>query len=165
MKITEALQRALRRVADIRAPQPKRQTIAAPSILNSYSPRTETLPKPTAANLRRFSEIPVARRAINVIKDRIAGMQWRVQVRRDRLNIDTPDRRERIRIITATLETPNPDDSFRSFAEQVLEDVIVGGFGAAELQESLDLEHPLMLWPTDGTSIQMKADWDGQPQS
>jgi len=32
------------------------------------------LPKPTAANLRRFAETPVARRAINCIKDRIACM-------------------------------------------------------------------------------------------
>ena len=39
------------------------------------------MPKPTPANLRRFSEIPVARRAINSIKDRIVGMRWRVQSR------------------------------------------------------------------------------------
>ena len=31
------------------------------------------VPKPTPANLRRFAETPVARRAINVIKDRIVG--------------------------------------------------------------------------------------------
>src|SRR5258708_22683047 len=40
--------------------------------------------KPTPANLRRFSEMPVARRAINVIKDRISGMRWRIQARRGR---------------------------------------------------------------------------------
>jgi hypothetical protein len=34
------------------------------------------LPKPTAENLRRFAETPVARRAINCIKDRIACMEW-----------------------------------------------------------------------------------------
>jgi hypothetical protein len=31
------------------------------------------IPKPSPANLRRFAETPVARRAINVIKDRIVG--------------------------------------------------------------------------------------------
>jgi hypothetical protein len=40
------------------------------------------LPKPTQANLRRFAETPVVRRAINVIKDRIAAMDWQVRVRR-----------------------------------------------------------------------------------
>jgi hypothetical protein len=40
------------------------------------------LPKPTPVNLRRFAETPVVRRAINVIKDRIAAMDWQVRVRR-----------------------------------------------------------------------------------
>ena len=39
------------------------------------------LPKPTAANLRRFAETPAARRAINCIKDRIACMEWRIEAR------------------------------------------------------------------------------------
>ena len=42
----------------------------------------QALPKPTPANLRRFAETPVVRRAINVIKDRIAAMDWQVRVRR-----------------------------------------------------------------------------------
>src|ERR1700687_3350780 len=40
--------------------------------------------KPTPANLRRFAETPVARRAINVIKDRIVGMGWGIKARRGR---------------------------------------------------------------------------------
>jgi len=36
-------------------------------------------------------------------------------------------------VLTENFEAPNPDDSFRSLVEQVLEDVIVGGFGAIEL--------------------------------
>ncbi len=40
------------------------------------------LPKPTPMNLRRFAETPVVRRAINVIKDRIAAMDWQMRVRR-----------------------------------------------------------------------------------
>ena len=36
-------------------------------------------------------------------------------------------------MLTENFEAPNPDDSFRSLLEQVLEDVIVGGFGAIEL--------------------------------
>jgi phage portal protein BeeE len=91
------------------------------------------LPKPTPANLRRFAETPVARRAINVIKDRIAGMKWRIQPRSGRAVEQLPDGPARILALTENFEAPNPDDSFRSLVEQVLEDVIVGGFGAVEI--------------------------------
>ena len=59
----------------------KRRNSGLPSIFNSYGPLTEAMPKPTQYNLRRFSELPIARRAINWIKDRIAGMRWRVRPR------------------------------------------------------------------------------------
>jgi HK97 family phage portal protein len=145
--------------------------VALPSILNTYGfSRTgiaalNILPKPTPANLRRFAETPVARKAINTIKDRIAGMKWRVQARRGRSLEELPDAAARVQALTDALDQPNPDDSFRSLAEQVLEDVIVGGFGAIEVQVSGDPAKPLVLWPVDGASIRMKADWDGRPDS
>jgi hypothetical protein len=40
------------------------------------------MPKATPANLRRFAETPLARRAINVIKDRIASLDWQVKLKR-----------------------------------------------------------------------------------
>jgi HK97 family phage portal protein len=122
------------------------------------------MPKPTAYNLRRFSEIPVPRRAINCIKDRIAGMRWRIQARQG-LSLDgIPDGAERAQILTNNFHAPNPDDSFRSFSEQVVEDIIVGGYGAIEVQTSGDAKHPLLMWPVDGSSIRMNLDWDGSPQ-
>ena len=147
------------------------------------------LPKPTAVNLRRFGETPVARRAINVIKDRIAGMRWRIQVRSGRSLEQIPDAAARIRALTENFEAPNPDDSFRSLLEQVLEDVIVGGFGAIEIdktseewpvvsgqtstqhpvtstQGNLIASHgPLVMWPVDGATIRILPDWDGMPDS
>jgi hypothetical protein len=114
-------------------------------------------------NLRRFSETPVARRAINTIKDRIAGMRWRVQAKpgaQESLDADA-----RIGLLTRNLDSPNPDDSFRSLAEQVLEDLIVGGFGAMEVEATGDPNHPLALFPVDGATIRMRADWDGLPSS
>ena len=87
MKITEAVRGAWRRVAGVSAEsastaiEKRRRTSGLPSIFNSYGPLTEAMPKPTPYNLRRFSETPIARRAINCIKDRIAGMRWRVQPR------------------------------------------------------------------------------------
>ena len=69
-------------------------------------------------------------------------------------------------------------------AEQVLEDIIVGGYGAIEVQlnpgweEAAELRsagqpraavptqaRPLVLWPVDGASIRMNLEWDGSPHS
>ena len=164
MNIRESLRGALRRIAGVRALE-KRRTQPLPSILSTYSPRSDALPKPTPANLRRFAETPIARKAINTIKDRIAGMRWRVQPRKGRAVEEVELGAERILALTDNLDAPNSDDSFRSFCEQVLEDVIVGGFGAIELQATGDASRPLVMWPVDGATIRMKADWDGQPTS
>lgn len=158
---------ALRRMGEYlsAATGEKRRTMPMPSILTSFGSRSEGLPKPTPANLRKFAETPIARRAINTIKDRIAGMQWRIQSRRGRALTDLPEGEARVQLLTETLEAPNPDDSFRSFSEQVLEDIIVGGFGAAEIVLTGDEQKPVTLWPVDGATIRMKSDWDGQPSS
>jgi len=172
MKITETLRGAWRRVAGVSAAgvsntqsAKQRRTSGLPSIFNSYGPLSEAMPKPTPYNLRRFSETPIARRAINCIKDRIAGMRWRVQPRQGLALDALPDGAARVRLLTDNFDAPNPDDSFRSLAEQVLEDIIVGGFGAIEVQESGDPARPLVLWPVDGASIRMNVEWDGSPHS
>src|SRR5205085_3320561 len=66
----------------------------------------------------------------------IAGMKWRIQPKNGRALAEIPNGAERIALLADNLDAPNSDDSFRSFAEQVLEDIIVGGFGAVELQRS-----------------------------
>ncbi len=67
--------------------EPARRTVPLPTIFTPGAPtlvRAGVMPKPTPANLRRFAEMPIARKAINTIKDRIAGMQWRIQPRHGR---------------------------------------------------------------------------------
>ena len=187
-----------------------RRTVPLPSILAPGAPtlmRAGVMPKPTPSNLRRFAEMPIARKAINTIKDRVAGMRWRIQPRHGRIagfhkpaesqethpGKDGPDGApefsasrpfaknakgwgtqsaddllnvdERIALLTENFEQPNPEDSFRSMIEQVLEDVLVGGFGAIELDLSGDAQRPLVLWPVDGASIRIRTDWDGSPTS
>ena len=164
-----------------------RRTVPLPSILTSGAPtlmRAGVMPKPTPANLRRFAEMPIARKAINTIKDRVAGMRWSIQPRQGRTSppdesqkthssksglsgapVALPSMEERIAVLTENFEQPNPEDSFRSMIEQVLEDVLVGGFGAIELDLSGDAQRPLVLWPVDGASIRIRTDWDGNPTS
>jgi len=148
----------------------ERKTTATPLGLSSiFAPfRTSgiqnALPKPTAANLRRFAETPAARRAINCIKDRIACMEWRIEGRpaADGGGVQAADRAERAQALTRALETPNQSDSFRTLIEQVIEDTLVGGFGAAEIELG-DAALPVRLYPVDGASIQVNAEWNGDP--
>jgi len=148
--------------------EPARKTVPLPNLFTPGAPtlvRAGVMPKPTPANLRRFAEMPIARKAINTIKDRIAGMQWRIQPRHGRALDELPDAAERIATLLLNFEQPNPEDSFRSMIEQVLEDVLVGGFGAIELDLTGDPELPLVLWPVDGASLRIRTDWDGNPSS
>ena len=143
----------------------ERKTVAAPLGISSiFAPFRSAgvqnaLPKPTAANLRRFAETPAARRAINCIKDKIACMEWRIEA--------CPGAEakgyasQRIAALTRSLETPNESDSFRTMIEQVIEDVLVGGFGAAEIDLGPS-EMPVRIYPVDGASIQVNAKWSGR---
>jgi len=140
----------------------ERKTLALPSILSPVQFSGHHLPKPTPANLRRFAETPVVRRAINVIKDRIAAMDWQVRVRRGAKAEDVAFLSRKLRALRRTLEEPNPTDSFRTLMEQTIEDALTGGFGAIEMEPTGDPERPAMLWPVDGASIRINAKWDGQ---
>ncbi len=146
----------------------ERKTAVTPLGMNSiFAPFRTTgvqnaLPKPTAANLRRFAETPVARRAINCIKDRIACMDWRIEVRKGAGEDLAGDRVQRVASLAKALDLPNESDSFRSMIEQVIEDTLVGGFGAAEIEIG-DGDLPVRLYPVDGASIQVNANWKGDP--
>ena len=194
MNIRERVRGAMRRVGEVSlrdwlstnlfAGRDGRRTVGTGSNLAPFSSSSfaragmaaphNLVPKPTPANLRRFAETPVARRAINAIKDRIVGMRWRIQPRRGRVLEQIPNGAQRIQVLTENFEAPNPDDSFRSLVEQVLEDVIVGGFGAIELDlvEGWTMPTaggtpalPLVMWPVDGATIRIMTDWDGRPDS
>jgi phage portal protein BeeE len=144
------------------APLVQRKTMALPSILSPYQAQ-KALPKPTPANLRKFAETPLVRRAINIIKDRIASMDWQVRLKRDY----TPDKvgyaTRKLAVLRRNLESPNDSDSFRTLIEQVLEDALVGGFGAIEMDLTGDSSHPFELWPVDGATIRINPRWDGTP--
>jgi HK97 family phage portal protein len=145
----------------------ERKTAMLPSILSPYNrivrPGQNALPKPTAANLRKFSETPVVRRAINVVKNKIASMDWQVKVRRGYSGVTVEDAEARMQALRQCLEEPNTSDSFRVLWEQVLEDLLVGGFGAVEMEATGDPDRPFHLWAVDGATIQIDAKWDGDP--
>jgi phage portal protein BeeE len=154
---------------DAAGDQGERKTAVAPlSVIPYLAPcvgpggtRMNVVPKATAVNLRRFAEMPVARRAINVIKDRIACMDWRIELRPD--SMASEDATARARSLRVAFDAPNESDSFRTLIEQVLEDILVGGFGAVEIETTGDAASPVKLYPVDGASIEIAWDWAGDP--
>lgn len=144
----------------------ERRTLALPAILSPVQFPGQSLPKPTPVNLRRFAETPVVRRAINVIKDRIAAMDWQVRVRRGHAQaVDSASSAARLTALRRMLEEPNEIDSFRTLIEQVIEDALTGGYGSIEMEATGDPERPAMLWPVDGATIRINPRWDGRPDS
>lgn len=142
-----------------------RKTLALPAILSPVHFPGRHLPKPTPANLRRFAETPVVRRAINVIKDRIAAMDWQVRLRRGVKPDEVAFLPRKLRALRRALEEPNQVDSFRTLIEQAIEDALTGGFGAIEMEPTGDPERPAMMWAVDGASIRINAKWDGSDDS
>ena len=144
----------------------ERKTAMLPAILSPYNgvrAGQSALPKPTPANLRRFAETPVVRRAINVVKDKVASMDWQVRVRRGYSIADVENVQDRLNTLRRCLEEPNATDSFRVLFEQVIEDLLVGGFGAVEMEATGDSLRPFHLWAVDGATIQIDSRWDGDP--
>jgi HK97 family phage portal protein len=141
----------------------RRKSAVLPTLLQPSLYPGRVLPKVTPANLRRFAETPVARRAINVIKDRVASLDWQVRLRRDVPPGSVQDVDEKLRALRFALEQPNGSDSFRTLLEQVLEDALVGGFGAIEMELTGDAARPFELWPVDGATIQINTQWNGSP--
>ncbi len=173
MKVGEQLREIWRqatggsgRQADVAASaaeaESERKTLAMPAVLSPVQFPGRLLPKPTPVNLRRFAETPVVRRAINVIKDRIAAMDWQIRVRRGVRPGDVAYAERKLRALRRMLEEPNAVDSFRTLIEQVIEDALTGGYGAIEMEPTGDAERPAMLWAVDGASIRINGRWDGQ---
>jgi HK97 family phage portal protein len=152
-------------IAATEAQVAKRKTLALPSILSPYRTPSNALPKPTPVNLRRFAETPLVRRAINLLKDRIASMDWQIRVKRGFSSVDVVDVQERAAALRRALEEPNASDSFRTLIEQVLEDALVGGFGAIEMELTGNAQKPFELWAVDGATIEINPKWNGSPES
>ena len=156
----------------------QRQSLAYPILTQmgygGKHPLSSALPKPTAFNLRRWSEYPPARRAINAICNPLLDLPWQIVPTEERLEEVPVDKlpgelRQRIMRATAMLQRPNNQDSWRVWLEQVLEDICVGGYGAVEIgivgKDVDDEPRPAFLWPVDGQTIRINVEWDEQPQT
>jgi HK97 family phage portal protein len=116
--------------------------------------------KATPRNLRYFARTPFARRAINAIKNPIAGMDWEIRPKKDVAM--TAELKQQCKAVTNSFSNPNYDDSFRSLIEITMEDLLCGA-AAIEQRASTDPDRPVWLFPVDGLSIQVYPLWSGKP--
>lgn len=97
------------------------------------------------------------RGAINIRKSQVAAAEWDI-VPLDKEK-DYPRRMQSQ--ILARLRMPNPaNDSWRSFIEPVVEDLLTLDAGCIEKERSLN-GAIAGLWPVDGAKIKVNALWDG----
>lgn len=123
---------------------------------------TQPVPKRTPTNLRTLSESPIPRRAINVVKGGITKLNWSVAAIDEN---DTEKYKDICKTIERSLLKPNPGDSFRSWLEQIVEDMLVGSAGSSEILKAGDPLRPFRMYPTDTFTIELYPQWDGKPDS
>lgn len=146
---------------------PERETTPYPVLtsagLGSAAPLARAVPKPVPFALRKFSESPPARRAINAITQTIADMPWQIVVRQpagmSQAPTVTAEQQARIAAATAMLQRPNQEQSGRELFEMVLEDLTVFGGGCLEAQANRTDQRPLFLFPVDTQSIRINMQW------
>lgn len=116
--------------------------------------------KNTPYNLRRFSETPIPRRAVNLVKNALLSFRWRVSVDEEAgYDADDPELLQKIQIAEKCLQHPNNQDSYRTLFEAVFEDFLMGGYGTIEPQLTPDYQRPIKMWAVDGSTIRIYADW------
>lgn len=142
---------------------PQRETLAYARIQNLGSMRYnqhQPLIKPNPANLRKFAKTVYARRAINRIKNVVASLQWEIGPKHGATLSRELSRQ--IEVATACFSSPNHDDSMRTLLEQIVEDYLICGAGAVEVQLGSDPHRPLWMYPVDAMSIQVYPGWSGK---
>jgi len=120
--------------------------------------------KNTPYNLRRFSETPIPRRAINLVKNSVLSFHWEIKAKQEFEKQSDPeikaDREQRIKIATETLKKPNDTgESDRDYFEAMLEDFLTVGAGCSEFRLTPDVERPFKTWAVDASTVRIFMDW------
>lgn len=100
------------------------------------------------------------RAAINIRKAQVSAAEWDiVPYDKSKPNVNEPLRLK----VKALFDTPNPArDSFRSFLEPIVEDILVLDAGVVEKVRTLG-GMVGQLWYVDGGQIKVNSLWDGEP--
>jgi hypothetical protein len=136
-----------------------RKSWALPYLPSSVQRLSMPVAKSTPYNLRRFSRTPVARRAINLIKNSVTAQAWDVRPIEGIPCDDPEEQKERIKIAKSIFNHPNNVDSHQSLLEMEIEDLCIMGGAATELRLTLDPKRPLKMWAIDTSTIRIFVSW------
>lgn len=120
--------------------------------------RVATVKKLSVNGLRNLSKTPLARSAINQIKDGIKSLPYEIY------SIDNQKHKREIDTVKKILMNPNAEDDYDDFMDKVIEDLLVVDMGCFEKKKSIDNEKPLWLFPIDAETIEFVSGWDGDPK-
>jgi len=139
-----------------------RESIPWPNLsLLGQNPSTQAqrvVYKATPRNLRYFSNMPIARRAINAIRNPLTQIDWEIAPNKG-ISLNSELERQ-IDVATTCLSLPNDDDSFDVLLMQLIDDICCGA-GVLEIGISKYPERPVYLWPVDGLSVHIYPGWKG----
>lgn len=97
--------------------------------------------------------------AIKVRRTQVSSAEWDIVPHNPDIKRDSKRTAGRIKEL---FEAPTPADSFRSFIERIVEDILVLDAGCVEKVPNLRGE-VAQLWPVNGGQIRVSAIWDGDP--
>jgi len=117
-------------------------------------------------SLLTFSESPIPNRAITLVCDRLASLDYEIGPKAEFAN-DGTDYSDEVDTIQRVMDDPNfEDEDWPTFLRQIVFDQLVFDFGCWEYVEKPDFfrENDLLsLCPVPGWSIERNALWNGDP--
>jgi len=134
---------------------PKRLPSAQATVLTTQG----RVHKAHAALFRNWAEHSEwIRAAIDLRRKQVSSAEWDIVAFDPDVKVDNRRLQRRIKEL---FDRPNPAlDSFRSFIEPVVEDLLVLDAGVIEKVRNLKNE-PRQLWTVDGAQVRVSATWDG----
>lgn len=114
--------------------------------------------KASVQTLRNLARTPIARSAINQIKDGVKSLPWHF------VSIDGKDHTKEIDVLTRIIKRPNQVNNYGSFIGQELDDMLVLDMGAFEKKLVNSSYQPLYLFPIDAETVRVNPDWCGDPK-
>ena len=161
-QITAVQYRQLQEVAGIKAGKfdiVDRKSWQWPWLPASSQRLATPIMKAVPYNMRRMSQTPVPRRAMNLIKNAVIAQPWDIVPIDDVQVKDENEQKERIKVAKKLFNHPNDVDSFQSWLEQGIEDMLCFGAFVAELRLTPFPERPLKSWPVNIESIRIFVSW------
>jgi hypothetical protein len=136
-----------------------RKSWAFPYLPSTLQRLSVPLMKSAPYSLRRMARTPVPRRAINMIKGAVISQPWDITPKEDVHDVDEEEQKERIKIAKKIFNNPNNIDSFQTWIEMGMEDMLIFGAFVSEIGVTLNPDRPIKLWSVTSDSIRVFPAW------